>query len=112
MPVDFMPADAHGRILKAITEQPACRYGTQGVLDIRMTGLGAIEQAVVIACPGLNIASHRFAIQADILRFGAEENVDQFVFPVRQRQFILMAQNTLPTMRAFEGIAHRSMRSV
>ena len=90
MPIKLTSPYTHGRELKPITEQAALLDCMSGLFDFLGPGIGAIQQKLKILSPNLNVAGHRLAVQAQVIRNCAEENVQQLVLPFEESDFIFV----------------------
>ncbi len=105
MPINLVQPDLHGRELEAVAEQAPLANGRKCLFKIAPLRRRPVEQQMKVASPKLHVAGHGLAVQTEVFRLGAEQNVSHFVF-VRQlggNRFVAM--HLLPTMRAAVGVA-------
>src|SRR5262249_34988545 len=58
-----------------------------------------------VLVPELHIAGHWLVVKFHVVRDGAEEHMEQFVFASEEREFVLVPQNPVPAMSALVGVA-------
>ena len=80
VPVDFVPADAHRWIVKAIAKQTTLMSRVNRLTNFLPVGVGTVEEPAEIVRPNLSVARHRLAIEADVVGQCAEEHMGQLVF--------------------------------
>ena len=111
LPKDFVLADSHGRIIESVAKQPARGNLIRGRGQLGRRRPWAVEQQIKVARPELSIASHRLAIQPNVVGRGAEQDVGHAILVARNLQFILVAVDAGPAMGAQERIANRPTKT-
>ena len=98
VPVDFMPADAHGRILEPIAEIPAGEQLFRGLPDFFARGPGAVEEQPQLRGQQLAIAGHGFAVEPEGVALRAEQDAADTVHDGVGFIGFLVSAQALPAM--------------
>ncbi len=109
VPDDLMVSHPHGRVEEPIPEEPPLFDRLDGCLHLTPAGLGPVEDEAILLIPDLGVLGHGFPVQVQIGGLGAEENMEDFIFPGGNFELILMAVNPGPAMGPFEGTADRAV---
>ena len=109
MPIDLVLAGSHGWIDHSITEQSAGGKSVGHMLEIIGCGPRTVQQQLVLVAPNLGIAGHRFIVEADVVLRGAQEHASQLVLGPHDGQFVFVAMDPLPAVRATKRVANRTV---
>src|SRR5262249_21320343 len=104
-----MRAYPHGRKLESIAEQPALFEGVSRFGQFVGAGARPVEEQPKAVRPDLGVAGHRLAIETYVMRVGAKEHMGQFVLLSADGQFILMAMDFAPAVRAYISVSDRAV---
>jgi len=105
MPEHLMVPHHHGRVKKPIPKEPSLFNCVDGGMNLLRGRLGPVQDEAKFLTPDLGVLGHGLPVQVQVGRLGAEENMQDPIFPGSDFELVLTPVNPGPAVGSLEGAA-------